>query len=74
MVIRACLSSIPLYYISPCRTPVGVVDKIERIMRGFLWTGLIGKEGSPVNWICCSAKKEGGVSENLVSQNIPFSY
>ena len=60
-LIQACLSSIPLYYLSLFRILVGVANTIEKIMRDFLWSGALDKNRDHlVSWeVCCRPKKEG---------------
>lgn len=36
-LIRACLSSISLYFMSLFKIPVRVAKRLEKIMRDFLW-------------------------------------
>ena len=38
-LIQACLSSIPLYYLSLFRIPVSVTNTLEKLKRDFLWSG-----------------------------------
>ena len=38
-LIRSTLSSFPIYYLSLCRMPQKVCDRLERIQRQFLWGG-----------------------------------
>lgn len=39
-VTLSCLSSIPIYYMSLFRILVGVENRIERLIRIFLWNGV----------------------------------
>ena len=38
-LIRLELSSLPIYFLSLFKTPQGIVDDIEKLMRDFLWGG-----------------------------------
>ncbi|XP_076890699.1 uncharacterized protein LOC143541890 [Bidens hawaiensis] len=42
-LLKAVLASLPVYYLSIYKAPVTVVEKIEKMMRKFLWVGC--KEG-----------------------------
>lgn len=43
-LIKACLSNLPIYYISLCRMPKFIEAKLDRIKRVFLWEGRVRKE------------------------------
>lgn len=63
-LINSVLSSIPLYTLSIYRVHVGVINKIDKIRRRFLWQGTtIGrKKYSLVNWYkVCLSKEYGGL-------------
>lgn len=50
-LIQLVLSSIPNYFLSIFRVPVGVCKKIEKMFRQFLWKGADMLKGSHlVNW------------------------
>ena len=50
-LIKASLSSLPIYYMSLFPIPKGVAQKIIAIQRQFLWRGCNGKQGFPlVSW------------------------
>ena len=38
-LIKASISSLPIYYLSLFRAPKGVLDKINKLQRQFLWSG-----------------------------------
>ena len=38
-LIRAVLSSLPIYYLSLFKMAQGIADTIEKLMRDFLWEG-----------------------------------
>lgn len=42
-LIQASLSSIPMYFLSLFRIPAGIVKRIEKITRDFLWSDGSGK-------------------------------
>lgn len=62
-LINAYLSSIPLYYLSLFRIPVGVAERIKRYMKRFLLAG-VGKDHRDhlVSWeVYCRSKDLGGL-------------
>ena len=42
-LIKASIASLPLYYMSLFKAPKGVIEKINKIQRQFLWSGETGK-------------------------------
>ncbi|XP_020420593.1 uncharacterized protein LOC18774736 [Prunus persica] len=61
-MIQAVLCSIPIYYMSLFRIPIGVANRIEKLMRDFLWEGLDGKRNHAVSWeVVGKAKFYGGL-------------
>lgn len=62
-LIKSILTSIPLYFLSFYKAPVGVVKACHRIMRNFLWGG--SEDTSKIAWVnweqVCSAKGHGGL-------------
>ena len=71
-LIQACLSSIPLYFLSQFRIPMGVANSIEKIMRDFLWSGVSKtNQDHLMSWeVCCCPRKEGRLGlGNLVSKH-----
>ncbi|KAK6145708.1 hypothetical protein DH2020_022528 [Rehmannia glutinosa] len=64
VLIKAVLSSLPIYYLSPMRALKNILKDIERIQRKFLWGGKRDK-GCKISWVkwdlVCKAKKEGGL-------------
>ncbi|VVA41200.1 PREDICTED: RNA-directed DNA polymerase, partial [Prunus dulcis] len=61
-MIQAVLCSIPIYYMSLFRIPIGVANRIEKLMRDFLWEGLDGKSNHAVSWeVVGKAKFCGGL-------------
>ncbi|VVA31869.1 Hypothetical predicted protein, partial [Prunus dulcis] len=60
-LIQAVLSSIPSYYMSLFKMPIGVTAKVEQLMRNFLWEGVEeGKNCHLVRWVRVSKSKEEG--------------
>jgi len=60
-LIQAVLYSIPSYYMSLFRMPISVVDKVEQLMRNFLWEGVDeGKKNHLVKWERVIRAKEEG--------------
>ncbi|CAL2262014.1 unnamed protein product [Prunus armeniaca] len=62
-LIQAVLSSIPTYYMSLFKMPVSVINKLEKLMRSFLWEGVeVGKRDHLVKWErVANSKEEGGL-------------
>ncbi|CAL8989771.1 unnamed protein product [Prunus brigantina] len=62
-LIQAVLSSIPTYYMSLFKMPASVVNKLEKLMRSFLWEGVEeGKRDHLVKWErVANSKDEGGL-------------
>ena len=48
-LIRSVLTSIPIYFFSLFRVPNGVVDKLVKLQRSFLWGG--GPDHNKISWI-----------------------
>ncbi|KAK3224610.1 hypothetical protein Dsin_004472 [Dipteronia sinensis] len=63
VLIKSVLSSIPTYYMSVFRMPVGVAQKIEKLQRSFLWgDGTEKRKLHAVDWTTvCKSKKKGGL-------------
>ena len=66
-LIESVLSSLPIYYLSLFRIPVGVAKEIESLMRDFFWDGCGGEEA----WKkVCLPKVYGGLGVgNLERRN-----
>ncbi|KAK1285493.1 hypothetical protein QJS10_CPB20g00703 [Acorus calamus] len=63
-LIHAVLSSLPLFFLSVFRVPVGILDRIEVIRRRFLWQGAHEGPRKPhlVAWsTVCLRKEDGGL-------------
>ncbi|XP_057425982.1 uncharacterized protein LOC130719377 [Lotus japonicus] len=62
-LIRSVLASIPLYFLSVFRMPVGIRKKCKSLMRGFLWGGKEGENKMAwVSWdVICKPKAMGGL-------------
>ncbi|KAK1300868.1 hypothetical protein QJS10_CPB13g01356 [Acorus calamus] len=63
-LINAVLSNLPIFYLSVFRIPVGVLDRLDRIRKRFLWQGSDESRRAPhlVDWgTVCKPKKEGGM-------------
>lgn len=71
-LIKSTLSNIPTYYLSLFSIPLSVAQRLERLQRDFLWSG-IGDEVKfhLVNWhTICTPIKEGGLGvRNLIQFN-----
>lgn len=63
-LIKASISSLPLYYMSLFPAPKGVIEKINKLQRGFLWSGGSGKKYlALVDWNYLERPKSlGGLS------------
>lgn len=62
-LVKSCLQNILIYYLSLFKMPCCVVDKIEKIQKCFLWTGMKEKSHmSLVSWEkVCSSKGGLGI-------------
>ena len=62
-LIKAALTSIPIYFLSFFRIPKSVEERLKRIQRRFLWGG--GLEQKRIAWIkwdqVCMPKEKGGL-------------
>lgn len=47
-LLKASLSSLPIYFMSIFPVPTGVVDKITEIQRKFFWCGSMDSKGLPL--------------------------
>lgn len=74
VLIKAVLSSLPLFKFSVLLAPMGIVNKMEDLIRTFLWKGgrQNGKEISLVNWDTVTRPfQEGGLNfKDLKVQNL----
>lgn len=63
-LIKASISSLPLYYMSLFPAPKGVVEKINGLQRRFLWSGSSGKKALALtSWSSLEVPKAlGGLS------------
>lgn len=72
-LIKSSLANLPLYYMSLFSIPKGVVEKMNKITRQFLWSGSMEKRSLPlVAWnIIQLPKSLGGLSiGNIIHKNI----
>lgn len=61
ILIKASLASLPIYYMSLFPIPKGVVEKIVKLQRRFLWVGSLEKKALPlVRWDIIQLLKEKG--------------
>jgi len=62
-LIKSVLCSIPLFYLSLFKMPVGVANEIVSVQRNFLWGW--GSDGRKVAWASwkkvCEAREDGGL-------------
>lgn len=76
-LIKSSLASLPLYYMSLFMVPKGVIEKIAKIQRRFLWSGDMDKKAlSLVAWNIVELPKEfGGLGiGNMVHRNIALLF
>jgi hypothetical protein len=63
VLINSVLNSIPIFYLSYLKMPIGVIKKIVRIQREFLWGGIKG--GKKISWVkwkdVCLPRGQGGL-------------
>jgi hypothetical protein len=63
MLINSVLNSIPIFYLSYLKMRNGVIKKIVRIQREFLWGGIKG--GKKISWVkwkdVCLPRGQGGL-------------
>ena len=72
-LIKATLSSLPLYYMSIFPAPMGVIEKIIQIQRDFFWSGSMDKKRlAPAAWCLMELPKSlGGLGfGNLLHKNL----
>ncbi|KAG9444848.1 hypothetical protein H6P81_016188 [Aristolochia fimbriata] len=69
ILIRACLSGIPMHYLSFMHCPPSVVKELERIYRTFLWKGATEDfKYHLVNWRkVCLPKDKGGLGIHRIA-------
>ncbi|KAM0033324.1 putative RNA-directed DNA polymerase [Helianthus debilis subsp. tardiflorus] len=67
-LIKSVLDSLPTYYFSLFKAPVSVIDKLEGLMRRFLWGG--SGEVKKMSWVSWEAVtkpiKEGGLGLSIL--------
>ena len=76
-LIKAAISSLPMYYMSLFPIPVGVTEKINRLQRQFLWSGNVGKSSIALaSWeILELPKLFGGLScGSLLHRNLSLLF
>lgn len=62
-LIQSALANLPVYFMSPLKCPMFVVNRIEKLERDFLWQdGDARKKIHLANWnSICQSKKYGGL-------------
>ncbi|GKV19324.1 hypothetical protein SLEP1_g29604 [Rubroshorea leprosula] len=73
ILLKAVLSSIPVYYFSTLKAPKKVINLLSLIQRRFLWGG--SEENKRISWVgwdsVCKSKEEGGLGvKNLGIFNV----
>lgn len=58
-----CVASIPLYLLSLFEIAIGFANRLEKMMRDFLWSGVEDSSRDHlINWgVCCRSLEEGGL-------------
>ena len=72
-MIKSVISTIPTYFLSVFKMPMGVAKKIEKLQRGFLWgDGVIKRKLHAVSWNeVCKRKSQGGLGiGRIVDKNV----
>ncbi|KAJ0952311.1 hypothetical protein HanPSC8_Chr02g0070801 [Helianthus annuus] len=71
VLIKSVLESLPVYYFSLYKAPVTVVNKLEALIKRFLWGGT--DEVHKVHWVAWSkvtkSKQKGGLGLNKLEDN-----
>ena len=69
LLLQAIIASIDIYWSSHVYLPKQVIEKIEQLMRRFLWKGTqLSKYGAKVAWDdICKPEKEGGLGVKKIS-------
>ncbi|CAL5415136.1 unnamed protein product [Camellia sinensis] len=72
-LIKSVLSSLPVYFLSIFKLPVGIAKALHRIQANFLWGGSeIRKKVHLINWKeVCLSKIKGGLGVRNLSQLDP---
>lgn len=76
-LIKASISSLPLYYMSLFPAPRGVIEAINKLQRNFLWSGELRKSSlALVAWNQVVLPKESGGLNcgNLLNRNISLLF
>ena len=68
-LIHLCLSHIPNYFLSLFKIPASMAAKIERLQKGFLWSGIREcKRHHLISWdVVCKPKAKGGLGFGKIS-------
>ncbi|XP_057453066.1 uncharacterized protein LOC130744922 [Lotus japonicus] len=63
VLIKSVMNAIPLYYMALYKAPKGIIQRIEKIMRRFLWGGPSGE--NKIMWVAwedlCKGTRFGGL-------------
>lgn len=68
-LLSASLQGVPVYFLSLFKISIAMAEKLEKIQRSFLWTGMEEKSRiSLVNWeVVCKPKYMGGLGIRKIS-------
>ena len=76
-LIKSCLSNLPVYFMTLFPVPQGIIDKIIKLQRNFLWSGSMDKNTMAlINWKAVQLPRVyGGLSVgNILHRNLALMY
>jgi hypothetical protein len=70
VLLRSVLSSIPVYFLSFFKAPIGTISSLESIFKSFLWGGC--EDSRKIHWISwdkiCREREEGGLGVRRIRE------
>lgn len=61
ILLKLVILALPVYILAGSKVPKAVIDKVEKLMRNFLWDN--ENDNHPINWkIISKSKEEGGLA------------